>query len=142
MKIKNSFPLEVLLLDLVVGLFAIGLSVYFLIYRAYILLLCFIGSVIIFYGLLTFLVFCFTRLYIDINEEFVEIRKHFKVRKYELNKCSFEVDEKTETIYGDLIYILTIKYENTNILRINSSDLDPEFRTKEVALRMQEYNRC
>ncbi len=129
-----------LLLDFVVGLFAIGLSVYFFICREYILLFWFMGIVISFFGLLTFFVFLFTRLYIDINEEFLEIRKYFKVRKYELDKCSFIVDEKNETIYGDLIYVLIIKYGNTNILKINSNSFDPEFRTKETALRIQEYN--
>jgi hypothetical protein len=94
------------------------------------------------FGLLTFFAFLFSRLYISINKEYVEIRKYFKIRKYELHKCSFIVKEENETIYGDLIYILTIIYENTTILRINSNSLDPKFRTKEVALRIQEYNKC
>ena len=142
MKIKNSFPAEIFLLDFLAGLFTIGLSVYCLIWKAYFLSLLLIVITIFVFGLLTFFAFLFSRLYISINKEYVEIRKYFKMRKYELHKCSFLVEEKNETIQGDLIYILTIIYENTTILRINSNSLDPEFRTKEVALRIQEYNKC
>ncbi len=141
MKIKNSFPLEMLLIDFVAGLFAIGLSVYFLICKEYVLSLLLLGITIVGLGLLTFFAFLFSRLYIIINKEYVEIRKYFKIRKYELHKCSFIVDEINETIQGDLIYILTIIYENTTILRINSNSLDPEFRTRGVVLRLQEYNK-
>lgn len=142
MQIKNSFPLEIFLLDFLAGLFTIGLSVYLLICKEYVLSLLVIVITIFVFGLLTFLAFLFSRLYISINKEYVEIRKYFKMRKYELHKCSFIVEEENETIQGDLIYILTIIYENTTILRINSNSLDPEFRTKGVALRIQEYNKC
>ena len=142
MKIKNRFPVEIFLLDFLAGLFTIGLSVYFLICKEYFLSLLLIGITIFVFGLLTFFAFLFSRLYISINKEYVEIRKYFKMRKYELHKCSFIVEEKNETIQGNLIYILTIIYENTTILRINSNSLDLEFRTKGVALRIQEYNKC
>ena len=142
MKIKNRFPLEIFLLDFLAGLFTIGLSVYCLIWKAYFLSLLLIVITIFVFGLLTFFAFLFSRLYISINKEYVEIRKYFKMRKYELHKCSFIVEEKNETIQGDLIYILTIIYENTTILRINSNNLDPEFRTKGVALRILEHNKC
>ena len=129
MKIKTSFPIEICLIDFIVGLLSLGLSIYFLICGEYMLMI-YPGIFIAFFGILTLLIFLFSRLYISIDNKYIEIRKFFKIRKYELDKCDIEVKEINETVNGDLIYELTINYENKKVIKVNSNSLDSEYRTK------------
>ena len=80
MKIKTSFPIEICLIDFIVGLLSLGLSIYFLICGEYMLMI-YPGIVIAFFGILTLLIFLFSRLYISIDNKYIEIRKFFKIRK-------------------------------------------------------------
>jgi len=131
MKIKTSFPIEICLIDFIVGLLSLGLSIYFLICGEYMLMI-YPGIFIAFFGILTLLIFLFSRLYISIDNKYIEIRKFFKIRKYELDKCDIEVKEINETVNGDLIYELTINYENKKVIKVNSNSLDSEYRTKNM----------
>ena len=131
MKIKTSFPIEICLIDFIVGLLSLGLSIYYLICGEYILMI-YPGIFIAFFGILTLLIFLFSRLYISIDNKYIEIRKFFKIRKYELDKCDIEVKEINETVNGDLIYELTINYENKKVIKVNSNSLDSEYRTKNM----------
>jgi hypothetical protein len=140
MKIKTSFPIEILVMDLIVGILSVGLSIYFLICKEYNLIL-YPGIFIVFFGALTFLIFLFSRLYIRIDNDNIEIRKYFKVRKYSLNKCDIIVKEINETVNGDLIYELTIKYENNKVLKVNSNSLDSEYRTKKYVSLLKTYKK-
>ena len=140
MKIKTSFPIEILVMDFIVGILSVGLSIYFLICKEYNLILC-PGIFIVFFGAFTFLIFIFSRLYIRINNDNIEIRKYFKVRKYSLNKCDIIVKEINETVNGDLIYELTIKYENNKVLKVNSNSLDSEYRTKKYVSLLKTYKK-
>mgnify|MGYP003293952790 CR=1 FL=1 len=92
-------------------------------------------------SLCTFLIFIFSRLYIRIDNDNIEIRKYFKVRKYSLNKCDIIVKEINETVNGDLIYELTIKYENNKVLKVNSNSLDSEYRTKKYVSLLKTYKK-
>ena len=96
-------------------------------------------SALCFFGLLTFLIYLFSRFYININE-YVEIRKYFKISKYKTNECSFDVKEINETVNGDLIYILTITCDEVVVLKINSNSFDSEFRSKFYVNKLFEYN--
>lgn len=140
MKIKTSFPIEILVMDFIVGILSVGLSLYFLICKEYNLIL-YPGIFIVFFGALTFLIFIFSRLYIRIDNDNIEIRKYFKVRKYSLNKCDIIVKEINETVNGDLIYELTIKYENNKVLKVNSNSLDSEYRTKKYVSLLKTYKK-
>lgn len=140
MKIKTSFPIEILVMDFIVGILSVGLSIYFLICKEYNLIL-YPGIFIVFFGAFTFLIFIFSRLYIRINNDNIEIRKYFKVRKYSLNKCDIIVKEINETVNGDLIYELTIKYENNKVLKVNSNSLDSEYRTKKYVSLLKTYKK-
>ena len=140
MKIKTSFPIEILVMDFIVGILSVGLSIYFLICKEYNLIL-YPGIFIMFFGALTFLIFLFSRLYIRIDNDNIEIRKYFKVRKYSLNKCDIIVKEINETVNGDLIYELTIKYENNKVLKVNSNSLDSEYRTKKYVSLLKTYKK-
>jgi hypothetical protein len=140
MKIKTSFPIEILVMDFIVGILSVGLSIYFLICKEYNLIL-YPGIFIVFFGALTFLIFLFSRLYIRIDNDNIEIRKYFKVRKYSLNKCDIIVKEINETVNGDLIYELTIKYENNKVLKVNSNSLDSEYRTKKYVSLLKTYKK-
>ena len=140
MKIKTSFPIEICLIDFIVGILSVGLSIYFLICKEYNLIL-YPGIFIVFFGALTFLIFIFSRLYIRIDNDNIEIRKYFKVRKYSLNKCDIIVKEINETVNGDLIYELTIKYENNKVLKVNSNSLDSEYRTKQYVSLLKTYKK-
>ena len=140
MKIKTSFPIEILVIDFIVGILSVGLSIYFLICKEYNLIL-YPGIFIVFFGAFTFLIFIFSRLYIRINNDNIEIRKYFKVRKYSLNKCDIIVKEINETVNGDLIYELTIKYENNKVLKVNSNSLDSEYRTKKYVSLLKTYKK-
>lgn len=140
MKIKTSFPIEILVMDFIVGILSVGLSIYFLICKEYNLIL-YPGIFIVFFGALTFLIFIFSRLYIRIDNDNIEIRKYFKVRKYSLNKCDIIVKEINETVNGDLIYELTIKYENNKVLKVNSNSLDSEYRTKKYVSLLKTYKK-
>ena len=140
MKIKTSFPIEILVMDFIVGILSVGLSIYFLICKEYNLIL-YPGIFIVFFGAYTFLIFIFSRLYIRINNDNIEIRKYFKVRKYSLNKCDIIVKEINETVNGDLIYELTIKYENNKVLKVNSNSLDSEYRTKKYVSLLKTYKK-
>ena len=140
MKIKTSFPIEILVMDFIVGILSVGLSIYFLICKEYNLIL-YPGIFIVFFGAFTFLIFIFSRLYIRINNDNIEIRKYFKVRKYSLNKCDIIVKEINETVNGDLIYELTIKYENNKGLKVNSNSLDSEYRTKKYVSLLKTYKK-
>lgn len=140
MKIKTSFPIEILVMDFIVGILSVGLSIYFLICKEYNLIL-YPGIFVVFFGALTFLIFIFSRLYIRIDNDNIEIRKYFKVRKYSLNKCDIIVKEINETVNGDLIYELTIKYENNKVLKVNSNSLDSEYRTKKYVSLLKTYKK-
>ena len=140
MKIKISFPIEILVMDFIVGILSVGLSIYFLICKEYNLIL-YPGLFIVFFGALTFLIFIFSRLYIRIDNDNIEIRKYFIVRKYSLNKCDIIVKEINETVNGDLIYELTIKYENNKVLKVNSNSLDSEYRTKKYVSLLKTYKK-
>ena len=140
MKIKTSFPIEILVMDFIVGVLSVGLSIYFLICKEYNLIL-YPGIFVVFFGALTFLIFIFSRLYIRIDNDNIEIRKYFKVRKYSLNKCDIIVKEINETVNGDLIYELTIKYENNKVLKVNSNSLDSEYRTKKYVSLLKTYKK-
>lgn len=140
MKIKTSFPIEILVMDFIVGILSVGISIYFLICKDYNLIL-YPGIFIVFFGALTFLIFIFSRLYIRIDNGNIEIRKYFKVRKYSLNKCDIIVKEINETVNGDLIYELTIKYENNKVLKVNSNSLDSEYRTKKYVSLLKTYKK-
>ena len=140
MKIKTSFPIEILVMDFIVGILSVGLSIYFLICKEYNLIL-YPSIFIVFFGALTFLIFIFSRLYIRIDNDNIEIRKYFKVRKYSLNKCDIIVKEINETVNGDLIYELTIKYENNKVLKVNSNSLDSEYRTKKYVSLLKTYKK-
>jgi hypothetical protein len=140
MKIKTSFPIEILVMDFIVGILSVGLSIYFVICKDYNLIL-YPGIFIVFFGALTFLIFIFSRLYIRIDNDNIEIRKYFKVRKYSLNKCDIIVKEINETVNGDLIYELTIKYENNKVLKVNSASLDSEYRTKKYVSLFKTYKK-
>lgn len=131
MKIKTGFPIEICLIDFIVGLLSLGLSIYFLICGEYMLMI-YPGIFIAFFGILTLLIFIFSRLYISIDNKYIEIRKFFKIRKYELDKCDIAVKEINETVNGDLIYKLTINYENKKVIKVNSNSLDSEYRTKNM----------
>ena len=98
MKIKTSFPIEILVMDFIVGILSVGLSIYFLICKEYNLIL-YPGIFIVFFGAFTFLIFIFSRLYIRINNDNIEIRKYFKVRKYSLNvNSTIKVTKKARII--------------------------------------------
>ena len=140
MKIKTSFPIEILVMDFIVGILSVGLSIYYLICKEYNLIL-YPGIFVVFFGALTFLIFIFSRLYIRIDNDNIEIRKYFKVRKYSLNKCDIIVKEINETVNGDLIYELTIKYENNKVLKVNSNSLDSEYRTKKYVSLLKTYKK-
>ena len=131
MKIKTSFPIEICLIDFIVGLLSLGLSIYFLICGEYMLMI-YQGIFIAFFGILTLLIFLFSRLYISIDNKYIEIRKIFIIRKYELDKCDIAVKEINETVNGDLIYELTINYENKKVIKVNSNSLESEYRTKNM----------
>lgn len=139
MKIKTTFPPEVILIDSFVLLIVIILNIIFAIQQAWSLMLFLTLSAFCFYGLLTFLIYIFSRFYININE-YVEIRKYFKIRKYKTSECSFDVKEINETVNGDLIYILTITCDEVVVLKINSNSFDSEFRTKFYVNKLLEYN--
>lgn len=139
MKIKTTFPHEVILIDSFVLLIVIILDIIIAIQQEWLLMLLLTLSVLCFFGLLTFLIYLFSRFYININE-YVEIRKYFKISKYKTSECSFDVKEINETVNGDLIYILTITCDEVVVLKINSNSFDSEFRTKFYVNKLLEYN--
>ena len=139
MKIKTTFPYEVILIDSFVLLIVIILDIIFAIQQEWLLMLILTLSALCFFGLLTFLIYLFSRFYININE-YVEIRKYFKISKYKTSECSFAVKEINETVNGDLIYILTITCGEVVVLKINSNSFDSEFRTKFYVNKLLEYN--
>lgn len=139
MKIKTTFPYEVILIDSFVLLIVIILDIIFAIQQEWLLMLLLTLSALCFFGLLTFLIYLFSRFYININE-YVEIRKYFKISKYKTSECSFDVKEINETVNGDLIYILTIICDEVVVLKINSNSFDSEFRTKFYVNKLLEYN--
>ena len=139
MKIKTTFPHEVILIDSFVLLIVIILDIIFAIQQEWLLMLLLTLSALCFFGLLTFLIYLFSRFYININE-YVEIRKYFKISKYKTSECSFDVKEINETVNGDLIYILTITCDEVVVLKINSNSFDSEFRTKFYVNKLLEYN--
>ena len=139
MKIKTTFPHEVILIDSFVLLIVIILDIIFAIQQEWLLMLLLALSALCFFGLLTFLIYLFSRFYININE-YVEIRKYFKISKYKTSECSFDVKEINETVNGDLIYILTITCDEVVVLKINSNSFDSEFRTKFYVNKLLEYN--
>lgn len=114
-------------------------DIIFAIQQEWLLMLLLTLSALCFFGLLTFLIYLFSRFYININE-YVEIRKYFKISKYKTNECSFDVKEINETVNGDLIYILTITCDEVVILKINSNSFDSEFRSKFYVNKLLEYN--
>ena len=139
MKIKTTFPHEVILIDSFVLLIVIILDIIFAIQQEWLLMLLLTLSALCFFGLLTFLIYLFSIFYININE-YVEIRKYFKISKYKTSECSFDVKEINETVNGDLIYILTITCDEVVVLKINSNSFDSEFRTKFYVNKLLEYN--
>ena len=139
MKIKTTFPYEVILIDSFVLLIVIILDIIFAIQQEWLLMLLLTLSALCFFGLLTFLIYLFSRFYININE-YVEIRKYFKISKYKTSECSFDVKEINETVNGDLIYILTITCDGVVVLKINSNSFDSVFRTKYYVNKLLEYN--
>ena len=139
MKIKTTFPHEVILIDSFILLIVIILDIIFVIQQEWLLMLLLTLSALCFFGLLTFLIYLFSRFYININE-YVEIRKYFKISKYKTSECSFDVKEINETVNGDLIYILTITCDEVVVLKINSNSFDSEFRTKFYVNKLLEYN--
>lgn len=138
MKVKTSFPYEIFILDLLVGVVGIAVSIYGLIVREYLLCVIVI-TFLVFLGTINLLMFIFTRFYITIYDK-VEIRKYFKIRQYELEECTFHIEELNETVNGELIYILTIKYYDKVILKINSNSFDSDYRTKEYVNKFKNYN--
>lgn len=140
MKIKTSFPVEMVVIDCIAGLFLIGFVVYYLLCGQYDLII-FPSILASFFALLTFLCFLFSRFFVSIDEEYVEIRKFFKVKKYELDKCRIVVDEKNKTQNGLFIYILIIEYEKKIVLKKNSNSFDSDYMTKEYASKLQSYNK-
>ena len=115
------------------------LDIIFAIQQEWLLMLLLTLSALCFFGLLTFLIYLFSRFYLKINE-YVEIRKYFKISKYKTSECSFDVKEINETVNGDLIYILTITCDEVVVLKINSNSFDSEFRTKFYVNKLLEYN--
>lgn len=139
MKIKTRFPIEIIVVDIIPILFSIGITIYYLIKKEFSLLF-FPLIIIAFFGILTFLIYLFSRFYLKIYSNNVEIRKFFKVKKYELNKCSFKINEINENINDDFIYELTVQYEDKVILKINSNSLDTEYRSKKYIDIINSYN--
>lgn len=139
MKMRNSFPEEVLLIDFLVAIIMFFFSFFMLISKEYFLCIILISVCVSFFGICTLIAFVFSRFYIIISDT-VEIRKYFKVRRYQLIDCVFFVKEINTTIHDQLIYILTVACNGKIVLKINSNTLDPEFRTRSCVEKIKKYN--
>jgi len=140
MRIKRTFPIEILLIDFISLILTVALSVYFVICGDYTLALLLLSIVVGFFGLITFFAYLYSRLYINIYSKQVEIRKYFKVYLYDIKDCSFLVEEINRTIQGDIIYKFQLAYKNQIVLEINSNSLAPEYRTSSFMNKLLECN--